>query len=102
MIGVHIAITTDERTLRALLSLLQRVPMTDAESVFVENAFVGWFDEIKEQKDQLAAMQRMAELAKAAPAEAGLAEASDQATQESSLGTPSEPLPYDGVKDTLN
>jgi hypothetical protein len=62
------AIMTDARTVRALLTLIQRVPMTDLEAVAVEDIFGDWFAQLRDQAQrQQAAFEALANIADRTP-----------------------------------
>lgn len=60
----QVSIITDAKTIRALLTLVQRVPMTDLEAVAIETIFGNWFDQIaayqRMQRDALSKIAAMA------------------------------------------
>lgn len=47
--GVQTTVSADARTLRALLMLIQRIPMTDLEALAIEDLFARWFRELSDQ-----------------------------------------------------
>jgi len=63
----QIMLTVEPRQVQALFKLVQRAPMTDAEACFIEDIFNRWFNAIREQQKQLAALQKLATLAQQQP-----------------------------------
>lgn len=116
--AMEVAIITDARSVRALLDVLQRIPMTALESVAIEKLFENWFAQIRDQAAQASAMSKIAELAKLAgdgaagdvpsddpPVEdylAGTPAAMNDATLEHTPDASSGPLPYAGSEGIVN
>jgi len=66
-IGTSLTLPAEPRQVQALFKLVQRIPMSDAEACFIEDVFNRWFNAIREQQNQLAALQKLAALAQQQP-----------------------------------
>jgi hypothetical protein len=59
----QITLTTELRQVQALLKLVQRASMSEAEVCFVEDLFSDFFQQVRDQQSQDAALAKLAALA---------------------------------------